>query len=74
MVHHSDEVGRPKVDNVELDYIAFIPYQPQALFIQSMDDMRQFLRRVTFGYQVTLNPGWQRAFGIEVSPGGNFVV
>ncbi len=74
MVHHSDEVGRPMVNSVELEYIAFIPNQTEARFIRTLDDMKQFLAEVMLGYHITLNPGWQRQFRFTVTHQGSYEV
>ncbi len=74
MVHHSDEVGRPMVNSVELEYIAFIPGQKEARFIKTLADMKQFLAEVMIGYHITFNPGWQRQFGFTATNKGSFEV
>lgn len=74
MVHHSDEAGRPKVNEVELEFIAFIPGQAEARFITSIDDLKQFIGEVIRGYHVTFNPGWQRQLGFSTTPSGNWEV
>jgi len=74
MVHHSDEAGRPLVAEVELQFIAFIPGQVQARFIENMGDLREFFREVISGYHITFNPGWQRQLGFSATPGGNWEV
>lgn len=71
-VHHSDEAGRPKVTEVELDFIAFVPRDPQAYFIASLGDLKQFFGRVIRDYHITLNPGWQRQLGFSATPAGNW--
>ena len=60
MVHHSDEIGRPFVDKVELEFIAFIPNQDnRARFVESFVDFKMFaMQAKDFGHKVTVNPGW----------------
>jgi hypothetical protein len=73
-VHHSDEAGRPKVTEVELDFIAFVPRDPQAYFIQNLADLKDFFRVVIRDYHITLNPGWQKQLGFATTPAGNWEV
>jgi hypothetical protein len=74
MVHHSDEAGRPFVTEVELQFIAFIPGEPEARFIANLDDLRLFMAEVVKGYHITFNPGWQRQLGFTTTPAGNWEV
>ena len=74
MVHHSDEAGRPMVDEVELEFIAFIPHHPGAYFIKTKDDLAQFFKLVVRDYSITLNPGWQSQLGFSATPSGNWEV
>ena len=74
MVHHSDEAGRPLVAEVELEFIAFIPGEPEARFVENMPDLKQFMAEVIRGYHITFNPGWQRQLGFTATPGGNWEV
>ena len=74
MVHHSDEAGRPMVDEVEMDFIAFIPNQAQARYVANMQDFFEFQREVLRGYQLMINPGWGRQLGIGATPGGSWEV
>ncbi len=74
MVHHSDEVGRPKCTEVEMNYIAFIPNKTEARFIANMTAMNEFLKEVMLGYHITFNPGWQRQLGFSTSRGGSYEV
>jgi hypothetical protein len=74
MVHHSDEAGRPLVAEVELEFIAFIPGEPQARFVDSISDLKLFLREVIKNYHITFNPGWQRQLGFSATPAGNWEV
>jgi hypothetical protein len=74
MVHHSDEVGRPKVNEVELQYIAFIPGHSEARFVNTLQDMKEFISEVAIGYHLTFNPGWQRQLGFTTSAGGSYIV
>lgn len=74
MVHHSDEAGRPFVSEVELQFIAFIPGQPEARFIANSNDLQLFMAEVVRGYHITFNPGWQRDLGFTATPAGNWEV
>jgi len=74
IVHHSDEAGRPLVMEVELKFIAFIPGQADARFIDNIGDLREFFKEVIRGYHITFNPGWQKQLGFSATPGGNWEV
>jgi hypothetical protein len=74
LVHHSDEVGRPKVDEVELEFIAFIPGHTGAYFIETKADLADFFKLVVRDYHITLNPGWQSQLGFSATPSGNWEV
>jgi hypothetical protein len=74
MVHHSDEAGRPMVNEVELDFIAFIPGKSEARFIASLSDLKEFLGEVLRGHQATFNPGWQKQLGFTATPQGSWEV
>ncbi|MAI32787.1 MAG: CyaA/EF/ExoY family adenylyl cyclase toxin [Rubripirellula sp.] len=67
MVHHSDEAGRPNVDDVDLPVIAFVPdvrdLRPWG--IETLADMRTFLRQCRATHSLLLNPGWQNELGDE---------
>lgn len=73
-VHHGDEVGRPRVTEVELDVIAFVPNDRNAYFIKTLADLKDFFRVVVRNYSITLNPGWQRQLGFSATPAGNWEV
>ncbi|CAA0104490.1 Calmodulin-sensitive adenylate cyclase [BD1-7 clade bacterium] len=74
MVHHSDEAGRPLVSEVELEFIAFIPGQRDAVFIESLDDLKEFFDNVIREYHITFNPGWQVQLGFSATPQGNWEI
>lgn len=75
MVHHSDEVGRPMVDAVEYHFIAFIPGEKQALYVENDTAFRKFVDKITqAGYQLTINPGWAEQLGIEISHAENWTM
>ncbi|WP_395740598.1 anthrax toxin-like adenylyl cyclase domain-containing protein [Prosthecobacter sp.] len=72
MVHHSDEAGRPLVTDVELEFIAFIPGESQARFIENITDLKMFFTEVFPQYHITFNPGWQRQLGFATTQQGNW--
>lgn len=75
MVHHGDEAGRPSVTAVELEFIAFVPGEAEARFVENRNDLAQFMREALVrGYHITLNPGWQRQLGFTATPLGNWEV
>ncbi|MGH9404996.1 MAG: anthrax toxin-like adenylyl cyclase domain-containing protein [Terriglobia bacterium] len=60
VVHHSDEAGRPGVDEIDA-FIAFVPEQPGPYFVEEKDveGFKEFIAVCTKrGFQVTFNPGW----------------
>lgn len=73
MVHHSDEVGRPQVFEVEMDFIAFIPNQDgKARFVTNMGEFRKLMKECVAKYSISLNGAWQKALGFGASMGGNY--
>lgn len=60
MVHHSDELGRPFVNEIELEFIAFVPRQHnRARFINTDFDFQIFTMDChSLGYTVSYNPLW----------------
>ena len=67
LVHHSDEAGRPMVDDVDLPVIAFLP-DPADLEpwgINNLADMKTILRRCKETHALILNPGWKKELGVE---------
>ena len=73
-VHHSDEAGRPFVTEVEMNFIAFVPNDPNAYFISNLQDLGAFMRVVIRGWHVTFNPGWQKQLGFATTSAGNWEV
>jgi hypothetical protein len=60
MVHHSDEGGRPFVGDVDLPVFAVIPGKNQAYGIESVEDLRAFIRAELEGFAPVFNPGWMK--------------
>lgn len=58
MVHHSDEAGRPFVDDVDLPVFAAAPGQLSPFGIADLGDLRQFWNRFAYYYVIFFNPGW----------------
>jgi hypothetical protein len=61
MVHHSDEGGRPFVEDIDLPVFAVVPGHTGAYGIEDVGDLRQFIS-VTLGadYAPMFNPGWMK--------------
>jgi hypothetical protein len=61
MVHHSDEGGRPFVEDVDLPVFAVVPGQKDCFGLESVEDMREFIS-VVLGreYAPVFNPGWMK--------------
>lgn len=60
MVHHSDEGGRPFVNDVDLPVFAVVPGQVSAYGIESVEDLREFISVTLQGYAPVFNPGWMK--------------
>ena len=60
MVHHSDEGGRPFVEDVDLPVFAVLPFKGAPYGIESVEDMRQFISVDLRGFAPVFNPGWMR--------------
>ncbi|MDO6526103.1 anthrax toxin-like adenylyl cyclase domain-containing protein [Motilimonas sp. 1_MG-2023] len=58
IVHHSDEAGRPMVDNLEVESIAFFP-SGERMFFTTISDYKDFIEMArSMGYQTILNAWW----------------
>lgn len=61
MVHHSDEGGRPFVEDVDLPVFAVVPGATQAFGLEDIGDLRQFITEHVRGqYAPVLHPGWMK--------------
>jgi hypothetical protein len=61
MVHHSDEGGRPFVNDVDLPVFAVVPGQNEPYGIESVEDLRQFIGQILgANYAPMFNPGWMK--------------
>lgn len=60
MVHHSDEGGRPFVGDVDLPVFAVAPHEKEAFGIESVEDLRQFIKDTLEGFAPVFNPGWMK--------------
>ena len=59
IVHHSDEAGRPMVDNIEVDAVAFFP-GGDILFFDSVPEYKNFISIArASGYKTILNAWWK---------------
>ena len=67
MVHHSDEAGRPFIDDVDMPVFAVVPNQVNPYGLENLEDLREFWTDwVRYGgYVPFLNPNWMSwlAFG-----------
>lgn len=68
MVHHSDEGGRPFVNDVDLPVFAVVPGQKQAFGIESVEDLRAFISVALEGYAPVFNPGWMKQLVFHSDP------
>jgi len=69
MIHHSDEGGRPFVNDIDLPVFAVVPGQDQAYGIEDVEDLRAFIS-VTLGaaYAPIFNPGWMKQLIFHSNP------
>jgi len=60
MVHHSDEGGRPFINDIDLPLVAFFPSNATSPFgIESLFDLSVFIRVAHQSNYVTIvNPAW----------------
>ena len=59
-VHHSDEAGRPGIDDIDLPLVGFIP-QVDAFYMETVQDFEVFLfAAVQRGYVPEFNKAWFR--------------
>ena len=60
MVHHSDEAGRPFVDDVDLPVFAVVPKEAKPFALSDLGDVREFFSLFigAKGYVPMFNPGW----------------
>ena len=60
IVHHSDEAGRPFVNDIDLPVIAFVPNDPLSPFaLESLFELSVFIREAhAAGYVTIVNPAW----------------
>jgi hypothetical protein len=63
MVHHSDEAGRPFLDDVDLPAIAFVPRDMLSPYaIENKVDLSYFVQVAHgLGYVTVINPAWRDA-------------
>lgn len=71
VVHHSDEGGRPGVDEID-SFIGFIPGKQAPYFVdeKDADGFKAFVAICTkLGYQAAFNPGWLRKLNVGFGTG-----
>jgi hypothetical protein len=74
VVHHSDEAGRPMINDIDFPCIAFVPGDPWPHALETVHDLKLFIAGLKSQYVLGLNPGWQGQLGITVSAGGSYTV
>jgi len=69
MVHHSDEGGRPFVDEIDLPVFAVVPGQTEPFGLEDVGDVREFIS-VVLGrkYAPVFNPGWMKQLVFHANP------
>jgi len=68
MVHHSDEGGRPFVNEVDLPVFAVVPGQTAAYGIEGVEDLRAFISIELQGFAPVFNPGWMKQLVFHADP------
>lgn len=71
VVHHSDEGGRPGVNEID-SFIGFIPGKKQPYFVdeKDADGFKEFIAVCTkAGFQATFNPGWLQKLNVGFGTG-----
>jgi len=58
MVHHSDEAGRPFIDDVDMPVFAVVPCETAPYGIEDVADLRAFWNEWNRSYVPFFNPGW----------------
>ncbi|MDB5445761.1 MAG: Toxin subunit [Phenylobacterium sp.] len=71
MVHHSDEGGRPFVNDIDLPVFAVIPGKRGCYAMLSVEDLRQFItQELDRQYAPVFHPGWMRQLVFAGRDGG----
>lgn len=71
VVHHSDEGGRPMVNEIDA-FIGFIPGKTAPYFVDEKDSegFKEFIAICTkAGFQATFNPGWLQKLNVGFGTG-----
>ncbi|MBB6096130.1 hypothetical protein HNQ60_005021 [Povalibacter uvarum] len=74
IVHHSDEAGRPLVNDIDFPFIAWIPGKPRPYAARNVSEFKELIALLKGEYVLALNPGWLKPLGIGVSGGGSYEV
>lgn len=72
IVHHSDEAGRPMVNDIDFPFIAWVPGEKAPRAVRNVGEFKEFIKQLNFKYVLALNPGWLRELGFGVSGGGSY--
>jgi hypothetical protein len=75
VVHHSDEAGRPMVNNIDFPFIAFVPGDVECYACQNVNDFKAFIAVcMKKDFVMTFNAGWHRQLGFQTSMAGSYEV
>lgn len=74
IVQHSDEAGRPLINDIDFPFIAWVPGKTEPYAAQNPGDFKELIALLKTDYVLALNPGWFRQLGIGVSKGGSYEV
>lgn len=74
VVHHSDEAGRPLVNDIDFPFIGWIPGHDAPYAVRDVSEFKTFIALLRFEYQLIMNPGWLRQLGIMTGQSGAYTV
>lgn len=74
IVHHSDEAGRPLVNDIDFPFIGWIPGKSQPYAVCNTSEFKEFIALLDFDYMLNLNPGWLRQLGVMTGTSGAYTV
>ena len=56
IVHHSDEAGRPLINDIDFPFIGWIPGKSQPYAVRTIAEFKEFISLLNFEYTLALNP------------------
>lgn len=74
IVHHSDEAGRPLVNDIDFPFIVWLPGRTEPYAVCKIAEFRELIALLEQDYVLALNPGWMKHLGFGVSAGGSYEI